>query len=677
MPIALITGPANAGKARAVLDVLRAHRARGERPLLVVPTRADAERYARELAAAGIAPGVRVERFDGLIAEVVARAGGAQPPLGALARERVLAAVAGRATRGVTRALGAFVAELHVRRVEAPRLRAALADWALADPAQRARATQLGTLYEEYERVLRALGRTDPEQRATRALDELRRTPARWGAVPVALYGFDDFTPLQLDAIETLGTVVGARVTVSLAFERGREAFAGRAGTFQTLLPLAAEHRELGPRAEHYAPHARAALHHLERYLFEPERPAGAPLRIASGGAVRLLEGGGERAELELVAEEIAGLLRDGTPPAEIAVAHRAPATIAELLGEVFAARGIPYALERRVRFADTALGRALLGALTAACEPDAELEPLLAWLRAPGVLEDPDLADELEARARRAGIASAAGARALWEQARWPLAPLEPLERLRAAAAARGADTGRAAAADAQALIEGAAHELERLAPGAVAIAGQREARALQAAGAALEQLRELARAACARAARRARPGRRRADRDLARARARARGVRPRGRSLRARRPRPARAVRRGGGGRGGGGRGAGPAGAARAARARAVPVRLAGGRLPGAGPRRAAALRGRAPAARRDLGPARARRRHARRGRAGGRALPALRRRLAPGGAARAELAHRGRRWRRALALAVRGRRLRPLRLRSPRRPQQARAG
>ena len=493
MPIALITGPANAGKARAVLDVLRAHRARGERPLLVVPTRADAERYARELAAAGIAPGARVERFDGLIAEVVARAGGAQPPLGALARERVLATVAGRATRGVTRALGAFVAELHVRRVEAPRLRAALADWALADPAQRARATQLGILYEEYERVLRALGRTDPEQRATRALDELRRTPARWGAVPVALYGFDDLTPLQLDAIETLGTVVGARVTVSLAFERGREAFAGRAGTFQTLLPLAAEHRELGPRAEHYAPHARAALHHLERYLFEPERPAGVPLRIASGGAVRLLEGGGERAELELVAEEIAGLLRGGTPPAEIAVAHRAPATIAELLGEVFAARGIPYALERRVRFADTALGRALLGALTAACEPDAELEPLLAWLRAPGVLEDPDLADELEARARRAGIASAAGARALWEQARWPLAPLEPLERLRAAAAGRGAGGD----ADAQALIESAAHELERLAPGAVAIAGEREARALQAAGAALEQLRELARAA------------------------------------------------------------------------------------------------------------------------------------------------------------------------------------
>ncbi len=510
MPITLITGPANAGKARAVMNVVREHRARGERPLLVVPTRADAERYGRELAGEELAPGARVERFDGLLAEVIRRAGGAQPPLGALARERVLATVSGRATRGVTRALAAFVGELEVERVGPAQLRAALAAWTAADPAQRERAEQLGALYEGYERVLGELGRTDPEQRATRALDELRRTPARWGAVPVLLYGFDDFTRLQLDAIETLGTVVGARVTVALAFERGRTAFAGRAGTFQTLLPLAAEHRELAPRAEYYAPRSRAALHHLERFLFEPQRPAGAP----AGDAVRLLEGGGERAELELVAEEISELLERGVRPAEIAVAHRSPGTIAELLGEVFAARAIPYTLERRVRFADTALGGALLGALAAACDADAELEHLLAWLRAPGVLDEVELADELEARARRAGVGTAAGARALWEAARWPPEPLEPLERLREAAAVSGSVGG------AQALIERAAHELERLAsawreslgsspgPGtdmgasgsreppslALESAQQRESRALEVGRSALAELRALA---------------------------------------------------------------------------------------------------------------------------------------------------------------------------------------
>ena len=75
MPIALITGPANAGKARAVLDAVRARAARGEDLLLVVPTHADVERYRRELAEDGLVLGVRVERFQGLLAEVMRRAG--------------------------------------------------------------------------------------------------------------------------------------------------------------------------------------------------------------------------------------------------------------------------------------------------------------------------------------------------------------------------------------------------------------------------------------------------------------------------------------------------------------------------------------------------------------------------------------------------------------------------
>src|SRR4051812_25621586 len=48
MPLTLITGPANAAKAGAVLERLRAVLARD--PLLVVPTSADATHYARELA---------------------------------------------------------------------------------------------------------------------------------------------------------------------------------------------------------------------------------------------------------------------------------------------------------------------------------------------------------------------------------------------------------------------------------------------------------------------------------------------------------------------------------------------------------------------------------------------------------------------------------------------------
>src|SRR5674476_881793 len=55
MPIALLTGPANAGKAQVLMDGVRGHLAHGEEPLLVVPTRVDAEHYLRELAGDGAA----------------------------------------------------------------------------------------------------------------------------------------------------------------------------------------------------------------------------------------------------------------------------------------------------------------------------------------------------------------------------------------------------------------------------------------------------------------------------------------------------------------------------------------------------------------------------------------------------------------------------------------------
>ena len=452
MPITLITGPANAGKAREALGAVLGHLARGEEPLLVVPTRADVERYRRELALEGTVLGARVERFEGLIGEVSRRAGVSELVLGRVARERVLAEVAAgggdgasRSTPGFVSALVATVAELEVQRVTPARLQAALKAWASADGAGAVGgAAELGRLYGEYRKLLRRIECTDPERRAAQALDALRREPALWGGTPVVVYGFDDFGGLQIDAIETLGAVVDARVTVTLTYEPGRAAFAGHAGTFETLRPLAAEHRRLQPRAEYYAPNARAALHHLERSLFEP----GAE-RIDAAGALRLLEGGGERAELELVAGEVRALLDGGMREEEIAVVHRTPGAVAELLGEVFGAQGIPYALERRVPFANTATGGALVGALRSTTD-EGEVGDLLAWLRAPGLLARPELADRLEAKARREGVSSAVRARAIWEQEYWRLEALDHLSE----AARRGG----------KALSERAGRELEWL---------------------------------------------------------------------------------------------------------------------------------------------------------------------------------------------------------------------
>jgi ATP-dependent helicase/DNAse subunit B len=502
--IALVTGPANAGKAQVVLDAVRGHVARGEEPLLVVPTEADQARYRRELAEDGLVFGVRVERFAGLLAVVVARAGLGEVRIGSLVRERMLARLAD-ARPGIASALAQLVAELETQRVTPARLRGALGRLGVARPSagvarssvgqangDRLSSEQVGDeqttlervcdVYERYHEVLLGMKRVDQELCVTRALDALRRKPALWGSTPVLLYGFDDLTELQLDAIETLGGVVGARVCVSLAYESGRVVFAGRAGAFQRLLPLVDAHTELMPRAEYYAPASREALHHLERSLLSDE-----PSRVDPGEAVGLLEGGSPRAELELVASAVRAALDSGVRAEEIAIVHRAPDTIAGLLGEVLEDFNIPHTPRARALFAHTAIGRALIGLLRCAVG-EGELDDLLAWLRAPGMLERPELADRLEASARRRGVVDAERVRALWEAEHWPL---DRIDRVRAAAA-----EGTWALADALVAELARLFVAPRRALAAVLSADELgDARALAVGRRALEELRELAR--------------------------------------------------------------------------------------------------------------------------------------------------------------------------------------
>jgi ATP-dependent helicase/nuclease subunit B len=497
MPITLITGPASSAKARVVMDAVRGHLAHGQEPLLIVPTSDDADHCRRELAEGGAVMGARVELFEGLIGEAVRRAGVGRPTLGPLAREQALTAVLaereptpGKPTPGYTRALAAFVSELQVRRVTPNRLGRAMREWRTAD-GEEPPGGQVAEVFAEYQSLLARIGRDDDELRAVRALDALRRSPALWRGAPVLFWGFDDFAPLQIDAIESLGAVVDARLMVSLDYEPGRTAFAGRAGTFQTLAALASEHRSLPARAEDHAPAARAALSHLERSLFEP-----GVRRVDPGGSVRLLEGRDERDELELVAREIGQLLCRGMAPEEIAVALRAWGSTVGLLEEVLASARIPYAMRRSRPFGDTGIGRALIGLLRCAGS-GGEVEDLLAWLRAPGVLGTSsraraglEQADWLERSVRRSGATSAAQARALWERRYRRLARIDRLRE----AADRG---GRA-------LIERATRELRWLfcAPrrGQASVLESDEldeASALAAGERALSELAELARVA------------------------------------------------------------------------------------------------------------------------------------------------------------------------------------
>ncbi|MEA2468546.1 MAG: hypothetical protein QOJ57_2672 [Thermoleophilaceae bacterium] len=437
MGLTLVTGPANSGRAG---EVLGAYRARlEEEPILVVPAFRDVEHTLRELAAGGAVFGTTVLRFAWLF-ETIAERCGAPPARRASAVQRELLteeAVRGLDLRelrdsakqpGFARAAGRLISELERTMVEPAAFERALEQWAGHGPRRRY-AREVASIYRAYRDRLDAAGLTDDDLFAWRAVDALRERPHDFGTTPVLVYGFDDFTPIELDALETLAGRVGVEVTVSLPYEAGRPAFRAVAPLFQRLSGLATRHVELPAISDWYAPESREALHHLERSLYD-----GGGERLDPRGAVRLLSAGGERAEVEQVAAEVLSLLRAGTSPGDVAIVFRDPPRYASLVEQVLGAYGVPFTIDRFVPFGHTALGRGLLALLRCATG-SGTADDLLAYLRTPGLLDKPRIADRLEADVRREGATTAAAARKLWEARRWKLVEVDRLRKASGAA--------------------------------------------------------------------------------------------------------------------------------------------------------------------------------------------------------------------------------------------------
>ena len=420
-----------------------------DEPLLVVPRMDDVDHHQRALqgdafgspfagAGDGALMGGHVVRFSWLFEEIARRTGYSARRASRLQAELVaseavrradLKVMAASATRpGFARAALRLFAELERSRVEPGRLRVALDRWA-GEGSRAAYAREVGALYSAFRDRLEAAGLVDTELFQWRALDRLRHDPSAWGRTPVFVYGFDDFTELELEALETLAVRSETDVVVALPYERGRIAFKPLAATFERLRAVAGERAEELPALDdHYDAGSRDALHSLERGLFE----AGGEGKARNGSAVvRLLSAGGERAEVEQLAAQVLWLLRDGTRPGDVAVVFRDPARYAPLVQHVFGAYGIPHSVDRRVPLAHTALGRGLLALLRCASGHGGASD-LLAYLRTSGRLRNPSLADRLEVAVRRAGARGAIEAAEIFEQlAGWPL---DEIERLRAA---------------------------------------------------------------------------------------------------------------------------------------------------------------------------------------------------------------------------------------------------
>src|SRR5439155_15753168 len=93
--------------------------------------------------------------------------------------------------------------------------------------------------------------------------------------------------------------------------------------------------------------------------------------------------GAGRRGTRELLAEEILGLLRAGTPAEEIGIVCPALDRWRAALDTAFATLGVPYALEGRLRLGQTPFGQALLALLRYAWL-DGDRRDLFSFLRSP-----------------------------------------------------------------------------------------------------------------------------------------------------------------------------------------------------------------------------------------------------------------------------------------------------
>ena len=391
MPLALLVGPANAGKVSRLLDRYLENLDR--EPFLVVPNRAEVDRVERDLLARRPALlGGEIGTFDDLF-RAIARGGGERRSVAteaqrALTLRRALAGVSLNGLRPSSRFAGFGEALLGaVSELES----------GLVDPGEVA--ADLGALFAAYRAELDRLELWDRDLERGHAVARMENELDAWDGRPVFAYGFEDLTGAQWALLTALAG--RADLHVSLPYEPGRPAFASLARTAEDLGGLAGPEVEELPPA--YAEIAHPALAHLERALFsDGPRPAPPPLE----GAVRFLEGAGSRASLELVADEVLQLLREGAPAEAVGLVCPSLERLRAALETVLSAAGIPYAIEGRVRLAQTPFGHALLSALRFLWQDDSRRH-LFGFLRSPYSGLPRASADYLEGRLRGLGVRS------------------------------------------------------------------------------------------------------------------------------------------------------------------------------------------------------------------------------------------------------------------------------
>ena len=424
MGLSLVVGPAHVGKVALLLEryleVLELD------PWLIVPNRVDIDRVERDLVQRrpALLAGT-VGTFDDLFRHLSDSNGDGAPVASEIQRtlavRRAVARVvledlsSSATTAGFADTLLQTIGELESGLVDASELHG-----------------DLPLLVAAYREELETLGLRDRDGLRRHAVERLHSDLDAWSGAPVFAYGFEDLTGAEWSLLEALAA--RTEVTVSIPYEPGRAAFAALERTVDDLAGLARGAIEERPQAA-FRP-GPAALAHLERGLFSDEPEPGPPL----DGAIRFLEGAGARGTAELLASELASLLRGGMPPEHVAVvcesADRWRATLEPALSQL----RVPYSIESGRRLVETPFGRALTSLLRYAWLGGGRGD-LFAFLRSPFSGLERRSVDFVEGRLR--GRAVSDPARVDEESERLRGAPVPALVGLRAeeeaVAAARG----------------------------------------------------------------------------------------------------------------------------------------------------------------------------------------------------------------------------------------------
>ncbi len=414
MGLSLVVGPAHVGKVALLLERYIAVLARD--PWLVVPNRIDVDRVERDLVRRrpALLAGT-VGTFDDLFRHLADGAGDGMP-------------VASDVQRSL--AVRRAVERIELRELGSSASTAGFADTALqaigelesglvdADKVD----GDLAALVSAYRDELQALGFRDRDGLRRHAVERLRGDLDAWSGQPVFAYGFEDLTGAEWALLEALAA--RADVTVSLPYEPGRAAFAALERTVDDLAGLADGAIEELPRDTIRS--GPSALAHLERELFSDEPEPGPPL----DGTIRFLEGAGARGTVELLASELAALIRGGMAPERVAVVCESVDRWRVPLERALTELGVPYSVEHGRRLGDTPLGRAL-GAVLRYAWLGGGRGDLFAFLRSPFSGLERRSVDFVEGRLR--GRAVSDPARVDEESERLRGAPVPALVALRA----------------------------------------------------------------------------------------------------------------------------------------------------------------------------------------------------------------------------------------------------